>query len=124
MRPQLLSKCYGSIVVTVKWYDIRCHNSSSAIIFLNQKPSFVASKAATYLASVVESTIMGCLELFQLTTPPLHTNTYPNIDILLSGSNMKSESVYLSTHNSEPPPKTKNKFFVLFKYLKMFFTAI
>ena len=26
MRSQLFSKCYGSIVITIQWYDIRYHN--------------------------------------------------------------------------------------------------
>ena len=97
---------------------------SFAINFLNQKPFFAAFEAATYSASVVESVMMGCLKLFQLTVLPLHTNTYPDIDFLSSESDMKFESVYPSTHNSEPPPKIKNKSLILLKYLRMFFTAI
>ena len=97
---------------------------SSTMNFLNQKPSFAASKAAAYSAFVVESAMIGCLKLFQLTAPLLQTNTYPDVDFLSSGLDMKSESVYPSTRNSEAPSKIKNKFLVLLKYLKMFFTAI
>ena len=73
---------------------------------------------------MVKSAMIGYLELFQLTVPPLQTNTYLDVDFLSSGSDMKSESVYLLTHNSESPPKTKNKSLVLLKYLRMFFIAI
>ena len=94
------------------------------INFLNQKSFFAASEAATYSASMIESAMMDCLKLFQLTVPSLQTNTYPDIDFLSSESDIKSELVYPSTHNSEPPPKIKNKSLVFLKYLRMFFTAI
>ena len=97
---------------------------SFATNFLNQKPFFAASEAATYLAFVVESAMMDCLEFFQLTESPLQTNTYSDVDFLSSKSDMKSVSVYPSTRNSEPPPKIKNKSLVFLKYLKIFFTAI
>ena len=98
--------------------------SSFAMNFLNQKPSFITSEVVTYLASVVESAMMGCLKLFQLTAPSLQMNIYLDVDFLSSRSDMKSESVYPSTHNSESPPKIKNKYLVLLKYLRIFFTAI
>src|SRR5688572_10652813 len=41
--------------------------------FLIQTPSFAASEAAMYSASVVESATVSCLELFQLTAPPFST---------------------------------------------------
>ena len=66
---------------------------SSAVNFLNQKFFFVASKMMTYSASMVESAMMLYLKHFQLTALPLQTNTYPDIDFLSSGSDMKSESV-------------------------------
>ena len=91
---------------------------------LNQKPSFTASEAVTYSASVIESTMMGYLKLFQLTVPSLQMNTYPDVNFLSSGSDIKSKLVYPSTHNSNPPSKIKNKFLVLFKYLRIFFTII
>ena len=47
----------------------------SMINFLYQNASFVASNAAMYSASMVESVITVCLKLFQLTTPPLYKNT-------------------------------------------------
>ena len=67
--------------------------SSSTMNFLNQKPPFAAFKAATYSASMIEIAMIGCLELFQLTAPPLQTNMYPDIDFLSSRLDMKSESV-------------------------------
>ena len=92
--------------------------------FLNQKPSFAAFEVVTYSASVVESAMIGCLKLFQLTVPPLHMNIYPDVDFLLSRSDINFELVYPSTRNLEPPLKIKNKSLVLLKYLRMFFTAI
>ena len=48
----------------------------------NQTASLVASLAAIYSASIVESAVMGCLELFQDTAPPLNVNKNPDVDIL------------------------------------------
>ena len=93
--------------------------SSFAINFLNQKSSFVASEAAIYSTFVVESAMMDCLELFQLTALLLQTNTYPDVDFLSSGLDLKSELVYLSTRNLELPPKIKNKSLVFLKYLRI-----
>jgi len=56
--------------------------SSLARNFLIQIASLIASHAATYLAFVVESAIISYLELFQLTTPPLQTNTNLDVDFL------------------------------------------
>ena len=89
--------------------------SSFVMNFLNQKLSFTVSEAVTYSTSVVKSTMMGCLKLFQLTAPLFQTNTYLDVDFLSSRSDMMSELVYLSTFNSEPSPKIKNKFLVLLK---------
>ena len=58
-----------------------------------QTASFAASEAATYSASVVESAVVVCLELFQQTAPPLHKKTNAEIDFLSSTSDWKSESV-------------------------------
>ena len=66
---------------------------SFIVNFLNQKPSFIASEVATYSTSVIKSMMMLYLEHFQLTAPSLHTNTYPDVDFLSLGSDMKSESV-------------------------------
>ena len=63
------------------------------INFLNQKSSFAASEVATYSASVVKSMMMLCFEYFELIAPSLQTNTYPDVDFLSSGSDIKSESV-------------------------------
>ena len=51
-------------------------------------------------------------------------NIYPDIDFLSSRSDIKSKSVYPSTHNSEFLSKIKNKSLVLLKYSRMFFTTI
>src|SRR3954468_19475222 len=66
---------------------------SSVMNFLIQYPSFVASEAVMYSASVVESATVFCLELFQLTAPPLSVKTYPDSDLKSFGSVMKLESV-------------------------------
>ena len=81
--------------------------TSSVMNFLNQKSSFAASEAATYSVSMVESAMMGCLKLFHLIVSSLQTNTYPDIDFLSLGSDMKSELVYPLTRNSKSPPKIR-----------------
>ena len=43
---------------------------NSIMKFLIQTVSFVASAAAMYFDSAVESATVSCLELFQLTAPP------------------------------------------------------
>ncbi|EFH51116.1 predicted protein, partial [Arabidopsis lyrata subsp. lyrata] len=50
---------------------------SSVMNFLIQTASLAASEAAIYSASVVESATVLCLELFQLTAPPLRQKTNP-----------------------------------------------
>ena len=97
---------------------------SSVINFLIKKAFFVASEAAMHLASIVESVMIDCLELFQLINSSLHRNTHLDIDFLSPTSNIKSESVYHSTLNSDPPLKIKNISLVFLKYLKIFFIAI
>ena len=64
------------------------------INFLSQTASLVALEAAIYSASVVESAVDPCMELFQQTTPLLRVNTNPDVEFLSSGSDWKSESVY------------------------------
>ena len=59
---------------------------SSMMNFFIYIASFVASAAAMYFASVVESVVVSYLELFQLTTPPFRVNTYPELDLLASQS--------------------------------------
>ena len=48
---------------------------SSVINFLIQTASLAASKVVMYSALVVESTVVSCLELFQLTATPFNVNT-------------------------------------------------
>ncbi len=67
--------------------------TSSVTNFFIQTASFAASDTVIYSASVVESAIALCLELFQLTAPPLQMNTYPEVDFLSSVFDWKSESV-------------------------------
>src|SRR5664279_976588 len=61
--------------------------------FLIHTPSFAASEAAMYSASVVESATVSCLELFQLTAPPFKVNTYPDCERDSSKSVWKLASV-------------------------------
>ena len=79
-------------------------NASSSSLFSNRRAfsvkkarnfvvSFAASEIVTYSTSVVKSTMMDCLKLFQLTVSPLHMNTYLHVDFLSSGSNMKFKLV-------------------------------
>ena len=55
----------------------------SEMNFLIQTASLAASDAAIYSASVVESAVVLCLQLLQLTVPPFRVKTYPEV-ILLS----------------------------------------
>ena len=48
--------------------------SSLVMNFLIQTASLAAFEAAIYSASVVESVVVTCLELFQLTAPPFKVN--------------------------------------------------
>src|SRR6266496_6705810 len=57
-----------------------------------QTPSFAASDAAMYSASHVDHATMLCLELHQLTAPPLNINTYPVCDLDSSESVRKLAS--------------------------------
>ena len=59
---------------------------SSVMNFQIQIASLAASDAAMYSASVVESTVILYLELFQLTVPQLQVKTNPKIDFLSSTS--------------------------------------
>ena len=52
--------------------------------FLSQTAPLVASQAATYSASMVESAIHPWLILLQTTAPPLRVNTEPEVDFLES----------------------------------------
>ena len=75
----------------------------SVMNFLIQIASLVASDAAIYSASIMESAVTPYLELFQLTAPPLQIKTNPEIDFLSSTSDKKSESVKPSICRSPPP---------------------
>ncbi|GKB86171.1 hypothetical protein Tco_0958443 [Tanacetum coccineum] len=57
---------------------------SPSIHFLIQTASIEAFAVAIYSAYVEDIVIMLCLTLFQSTTPPLSTKTYPDWDLILS----------------------------------------
>ncbi|XP_054778340.1 uncharacterized protein LOC129286404 [Prosopis cineraria] len=59
---------------------------SLAMNFLIQTASLAVSDAAIYLASVVESAVVLCFELFQLTAPSFKVNTYPDCNLRSSWS--------------------------------------
>jgi hypothetical protein len=63
------------------------------IKFLSQTASFAASDAAMYSASVVESAMVSCFELFHEIVPPFRVNTYPDYDLKSSLSVWKLASV-------------------------------
>ena len=121
MRSELFSESYGTVVVAVQCNGI---TPSSTINFLNQKASLAALEAAMYSAFMVKLVMIDCLKFFQLIESPLYRNMHPNVDLLSSILDMKSESVYPFTFSFDPPSKIKNKFLVLLKYLRMFFTII
>ena len=124
VRPGLLSKGYGSLLSQYSVMAFNVITPSFAMNFLNQKTSLVALEVMMYSTFMIESAMIGCLKFFQLTAPPLHKKIHPDVDFLLSTSIMKFESVYSSTFNFDPLLKINNKFLVLLKYLRMFFTAI
>ncbi|KAA0067074.1 hypothetical protein E5676_scaffold14G00910 [Cucumis melo var. makuwa] len=68
--------------------------SKSCRNFLTQTTSFVASQAATYSTSIVESAMHHCLMLHHTTALPFRVNTDPDVDFLESLLVWTSESVY------------------------------
>ena len=127
MRSELLSKCYGTVVIAmqcngIRWHHNQLHNEIlESVCFLS---SSVMKEATMYSAFMVESTIIGCLKLFQLTNPPLHKKIHSDVDFPSSTLDMKSELVYPSTFSFDPPSKIKNKSLILLKYFRIFLTAI
>ena len=63
-------------------------------IFLSHTIYLVASAAATYSASVVESARTDCLHDLQETAPDPGLIAYPEVDTPVSLSPLKSESEY------------------------------
>jgi hypothetical protein len=61
--------------------------------FLIKTPSFAAFEAAMHSASIVESSTVSYLKLFQLTAPPFNVNTNPYCDFESSLSVWKLASV-------------------------------
>src|SRR5664279_1167289 len=76
--------------------------------FLIQTPSFGASKAAIYSASVVESATVSCLEIFWLIAPPFIVNIQIAIANRLSwsGSWHPCNSLHQDPHPSRHRPGT------------------
>ena len=84
VRPRFLCQSNGSIAVTKRGISDTTEGTTPnwEANYLIQTASLAASNAAKYLASVVESAVTLCLELFQLTAPPLQMKTNPKIDFL------------------------------------------
>ncbi|KAK4383936.1 hypothetical protein Sango_3106300 [Sesamum angolense] len=78
------------------------HTSSLDVVFI-QTASLAISEAAMYSASMVESTVVSYLELFQATTPPLSLNTNLDCDFASSSSDWKPASLKPSSINSPLP---------------------
>ena len=80
MRPRFLCLCNAPLLsqYTVIESIMEGTTSSSAMNLRIQTASFAASEAVIYSAFVVESVIVDCLELFQLTAPPFSRNMYPD----------------------------------------------
>ena len=73
--------------------------------FLNHNVSLAASEVVMYSTFMIESTMVDCLKFFQLIDPSLYRKIYPDINLLSSISDIKSELIYPFTFNSDPPPK-------------------
>ena len=75
--PWIFGLCNYSTIVTKQcnWNLFHSHYAKIKRNFLSQTASFVASQAATYSASMVESTIQDCLTLLQLMVPPPKVST-------------------------------------------------
>ena len=77
VRPRLLCLCNSTIIVTIEVIGLEQLGTTP-----NSETKFlihIASEAAIYLASIAKSATVSCLELFQLTTPPLRQITYPDV---------------------------------------------
>ena len=61
-------------------------------VLVGKLEEYRKNEAAMYSASHVESATTLCLELHQLTAPPLRINTYPVCDLESSGSVSKLAS--------------------------------
>ena len=61
--------------------------------FFNETASLDASLAAMYLASIIEFTIVGYLELFQDIALPFKVNRNLHVNLLFFGCDRKLESL-------------------------------
>ena len=102
---------------------ISCSLPSSPINLCNKIISLLASIAATYSASVVESATTLWIFETQLTVVPPTVNTYHVVLLLLSLSPTIFASTYPYREMFEPS-KHNDWFVVPFKYLRIHFTAI
>ncbi|KAL0291900.1 UNVERIFIED_CONTAM: hypothetical protein Sradi_7009300 [Sesamum radiatum] len=96
MRSRFLCLCYSPVIITEDNYGLsnaRYHTQLLDVVFFILTASFAASEAAMYSASLVESAMVSCLELFQATTPPLSLNTKPDWDLASSSSDWKLASL-------------------------------
>ena len=124
IRPQLLSKCYGSIVIAIKWYDIRCHNPKLRDEFLKPEFFFCSiqnSNIFSFCGRIHYDGLLGTL-LVDCATIACEHISWCRLSII----RIRHE-VWISIpldSQFRPPPKIKNKSLVLLKYLRMFFIAI
>ena len=89
-----LAKFIVEVLSTMSGVDCTCFTYKSSIIFLRHTISFVASAAATYSASIVESAGTYCLHDLQETAPDPRLIAYPEVDTEISLYPSKSESEY------------------------------
>ena len=99
--------------------------NSGAVTWRSSKQSTIAASLTTiYLDSVIESAIVLCFELLQVTAPPFKVNTKLDCEEQSFVSHWKLASKYPLMINSSSPLKTKNISLVLLRYFRMFLTAV
>src|SRR6266849_1110049 len=89
-----LASLIAEVLSTNNGVEFSCFSCTSSSIFLSHTIPFVASAAATYSASVVESARTDCLRDLHETAADPRLIVYPEVDTPVSLSPSKSESEY------------------------------
>src|SRR5712692_8293743 len=89
-----LASLIAKVLSTNNGVEFSCFSCKSSSIFLSHTISFIASAAATYFASIVESAGTDCLRDLHETAADPRLIVYPKVDTHVSLSPSKSESEY------------------------------